>query len=138
MECLVLEIPAFSWVIIEWEFWVEERRFDGGGISDITSIEEVFGEGRGSADTWELSNSKAQDLHCGDSDVCCEDWESAEELKPDKEEFDTQGSWKKMKSERAEEGCILEDKNGNTVSLNRAYMVTKTRCDIGSKHWNPL
>jgi hypothetical protein len=43
-----------------------------------------------------------------------------------------------MKSERAEEGCILEDKNGNTVSLNRAYMVTKTRCDIGSKHWNPL
>jgi hypothetical protein len=68
-----LEIPVFPRVIIEWEFWVERRKINGGDISDITSIEEVFGEGRSSADTRELSNSKAQDLHGGDSDVCGKD-----------------------------------------------------------------
>jgi hypothetical protein len=57
---------------------------------------------------------------------------------PDKEEFDMQGSWKKMKFERAEEGCILEDEYGNTISSNHACLVTKTQCDVRSKHRNPL
>jgi hypothetical protein len=65
-----------------------------------------------------LSNSKAQDLHGWGLVSCGHGWEPAEGLVPGKEEFDMQGSWKEMKSERAGEGCILKDEDGNIVSSN--------------------
>jgi len=138
LECFDFDIPTLPWVVIGWELWVKEFKIYGGCISDTSTSAELLGEGRGIDDNRGLSNSKAQDLHGWGSVSCGHGWEPAEGLVPGKGEFDMQGSWKEMKSERTGEGYILKDEDGNIVSSNHACLVTKTRCVVVSKHWNLL
>ena len=73
------------------------------------------------------SSSKAHDLHGMDEVTDDEDEGLVEELVLDITGCDEVGSWKAIKSEMVEEGCILEEENGNTFSSNRACQVTNTR-----------
>jgi hypothetical protein len=119
-------------VMMEWEFWCEA---DAIGIAGSCSSWGVGTSGTKIDELEDESKSKAHDLH--DIDEVTDDGDEcpAEELVLDIIGCDEVGSWKAIKSEMAEEGCILEE---NTFSSKRACLVIKTRWETGSRHRKPL
>jgi len=128
-------MPALPQVIMGWELWCEANAIGIVGSCSAwglkTSGTEIDKLGDG-------SNSKTHDLHGMDEVTDDEDEGPAEELVLDITGCDEVGSWKAIKSEMAEEGCILEEENGNTFSSKQACRVTNTRWETRSRHRNPL